>query len=251
MELRLERCNIRNLWLVYRNSHRVHQFTKTDMGVKTVNKTLKILLIIFSAQLTFFLVCCFLIHLSFLDADGFFENYSDWHEVEIPTESNLKPTVKLPNEWNFVIENDRLKIKDKEGNVIATEVYEGWRINHFLGSTKYDNKDQMDINPELPEYYQDLGSYELFTSIEKPCWIYKIESDGVTQYAINVNILSMYSVQGDYELFLLFDEQFTDIAFFKKILKSYFWVGYIRYDEDDYIYEKSQIALKDFYDETN
>ena len=61
----------------------------------------------------------------------------------------------------------------------------------------------------------------------------------------------MYSVQGDYELFLLFDEQFTDIAFFKKILKSYFWVGYIRYDEDDYIYEKSQIALKDFYDETN
>ena len=190
-----------------------------------MSKAKKISLIILSSVVICVLVLFVMLALSFLEADGFFENYSGWHEVEIPTESEFKATIKIPNEWNFVVENGRIKLKDNEGNVIATEIYEGWREDYYLGTEHYDNKEKMDINPELPEYCKDLDNYELFKGFEKPCYLYKIENVGIAQYAIKLEIWDMHGVYGSYMLSFLFDKQYDDTDVFEKMLKSYHWSG--------------------------
>ena len=163
-----------------------------------------------------------------LDGYGAFENYSGWKKVDIPTESELTATIKLPEEWKFVIENGRMKIKDDDGNVIATECYEGWRIDHYKGGVYYDNNDEMDINLELPDYYHDLDNYEFVKGASAPCYLYKITYESTTNYALRMDIMDKKSEFGTYCLFIVFDSKFDNMNLYDKLQKSYIYGGYIK-----------------------
>ena len=163
-----------------------------------------------------------------LDGYGAFENYSGWERVDIPTESELTATIKLPKEWKFVIENDRIKIKDVDGNVIATECYEGWRIDYDKGGVHYDNNDEMDVNPELPDYYRDLENYEFVKGASSACFLHKITYESTTNYALCMDIMDKKSVEGTYCLFIVFDSKFDNMTLYDKLQKSYLYGGYIK-----------------------
>ena len=61
---------------------------------------------------------------------GIYNNYIGWKSVEVPTETTMKATVWLRKNWFFTSDGERLYIKDEDGKIIATEVYEDWRILH-------------------------------------------------------------------------------------------------------------------------
>ena len=161
------------------------------------------------------------------DPDRYYD-YTGWKVVEIPTESALKATIRIPEEWSFVVENGRIKIKDTDGNIIATECYEGWRIDYSKGGVHYDNKGDMDINVELPEYYRDLDNYKLEQGVEPPCMLYKITDGTVTSYALLMHIMTENSVEGVYSEALVFDSSINDKQFFKKIQISYVFGGHAK-----------------------
>ena len=191
-------------------------------------KTLKKVCIVFTVLLLFPVMLFTLIFgFAWLDGYGVFENYSGWRRVEIPTESEFKATVKLPKEWDFVVEDGRIKIKDTDGNVIATECYEGWRVDYYQGGVHHDNKDEMDINSELPDYYRDLDNYEFVRGAESSCYVYKITEGSVSSYALSMYIMGSHIKDGSYTLFLVFDSKFSDLDFYEKIQKSYRFAGII------------------------
>ena len=63
---------------------------------------------------------------------GIYNNYIGWKRVEVPTETTMKATVWLRKNWFFTSDGERLYIKDEDGKIIATEVYEDWRISYTV-----------------------------------------------------------------------------------------------------------------------
>ena len=189
--------------------------------------TRKILIIVLSVFLTPVILFCALLGTIGLIEDGFFENYSGWREVEIPTDTEVKATIKMPENWNFVVENGRIKIIDTDGNVIAVECYEDWLYHYYKDGVRYTNKNDLNINSELPESYRNLDNYEYVVGASSPCYLYQITVDGKTSYALLIEIMDSIQTKGDYNLLLLFDSSINDIDFFDKIQKSHRWAGWI------------------------
>lgn len=161
-----------------------------------------------------------------------FENYLDWKKVEIPTESELRATVKIPKNWDFIVENGRIKLKDNSGNVIAVECYEGWSYDYYENGVRHSNYDEIDVNKDLPEPYRDLDSYELEYGSSSSCYLYKITVDSVTSYALEMYIMDKSNAEGSYYLLLLFDSEIDDKSFYKKIQKSYHFGGFVQVDAE-------------------
>ena len=164
---------------------------------------------------------------AYMSDTGMLLDYSGWQEKQIPTESELIATVKLPLEWSFVTENGRIIIKDNEGKVIATELFEGWYYNYDKGGVHYSNIDELDINSELPKPYTDVLDYELVKGSSSPCYLYKISAYDCEAYALNMNIMDRYDEEGAYCLFLVFDKSVSDMETYDKLQKSFRWGGFI------------------------
>ena len=159
--------------------------------------------------------------IGYMIEDGVFEDYTGWKEVEIPTDSELKARVKIPEEWYFVVEDGKVYLKDDSGNVIATEVFAGWLECYSKNGIHYDNFDENDINSELPLKFQDRHNFELVNGSEHGCYLKAIEVDEIVYYALNFEVMRDEEHEGFYTLFLIFDSEIKDIDTFDKIQKSY------------------------------
>ena len=62
--------------------------------------------------------------IGYMIEDGVFEDYTGWKEVEIPTDSELRARMKIPEEWNFVVEDGKVHIRDSEGNLVCPRAAE-------------------------------------------------------------------------------------------------------------------------------
>ena len=154
--------------------------------------------------------------------------YHGWRTVEIPTEGEYRSTIKLPEEWDFTCEDGRLYIKDTNGNTIATEIFEGQRINYNRGKQHFDNKDELDINPALSYPFSDVDCYELARMHDNGSRLRSITVDGVVSYALYMPIYSMEGYEGVYALLMLFNDTTVDESTLIKIQRSYNWAGHFK-----------------------
>ena len=143
---------------------------------------------------------------------------------EIPTDTSKKATVYLPENWEFVVDDEIIYIKDGD-KVVAREVYEEWREKYYLDGTYYDNKDELNINPELSECFKDLNNYEAIEDDIYACDIYKITDGDIERYAIYFTVTNSPVRNGAHVLFLLFENEYSDIKVLQKITKTYKWGG--------------------------
>ena len=189
--------------------------------------TRKIVITVFAVLLIPAVILAVMFEIGFMIEDGFFENYSGWKDVEIPTETETRATIKLPENWNFVVENGRIKIKDSDENVIAVECFEDWQYDYYNGDNRYTNNDKIDINSELSEPYRNLDNYKFMFSTGAPISLHEIIVDSISTYALKFEIMGSVSKDCTYKLFLVFDSNINDIDFFDKMQKSYRWAGWI------------------------
>lgn len=162
--------------------------------------------------------------------DGIYNNYSDWKQVEVPTDSTPKAKVRLPEDWYFFSDGERIYIKDEDGKIIATEVYEDWRISYTVSyqdgtKEKFDNKDEIDINKNLPKELQDLDAYKPYRVGEGSCYLYKAETEERDYYALIMVVVM--SNKKNYNLMLVFNDDTVSDKDFKKIQLSYRYGGFV------------------------
>ena len=162
---------------------------------------------------------------------GIYNNYIGWKRVEVPTETTMKATVWLRKNWFFTSDGERLYIKDEDGKIIATEVYEDWRILHTTSypdgrKETFDNKNEIDVNKNLPEELQDIDVYKPYKVGEGSCYIYKAETEDRIYYALIMNVI--IAKGKDYQLMLVFNDDTVTEKDFKKIQTSYRYGGYIK-----------------------
>ena len=179
----------------------------------------------------FLYVCSIFIALLFsISLLGGCSDYNGWKQVEIPTNSELTASVKIPEEWCFVEKNGRVYLEDESGNVIAKEIYEGWRIDYtyVVSGVHHNNQDEMDINPELREELRKLENYEFIEGDSSSCELYRNCASATKNYALRFQIMDRSSVDGTYMIAFVFEDEFNDLEILKKIQKSYQWGGLIK-----------------------
>ena len=162
---------------------------------------------------------------------GIYYDYKDWKLVVVPTDSTLRAKVRLPEDWDFVSDEGRLYIKDADGKIIATEVYEEWRIFHTTSypdgrKETFDNKNEIDVNKNLIEELQDIDVYKPYKVGEGSCYIYKAETEDRIYYALIMNVI--IAKGKDYQLMLVFDDDTVTVKDLRKIQISYRYGGYIK-----------------------
>ena len=145
-------------------------------------------------------------------------------EHEIPTDTERKATVYLPDNWKFAVEDGIIYIKDGD-KIVAREVYEEWRIKYYLEGMHYDNKDELNINPELSENLKDLSNYEVIEDDIFACDIYEVVDGDAVRYAIYFTVTNSPVRNGAHVLFLLFESEYSNIKILQKITKTYKWGG--------------------------
>ena len=183
-----------------------------------------VLLTIIMALLVSIVVPSVLLSIGFMIENGVFEDYTGWKEVEIPTDSELRARMKIPEEWNFVVEDGKVHIRDSEGNLVATEVYEGY------------DRGEKDFNENLTPEMLDLDSYEFVLGGENPCFLYKIETDNEVKYFLEMYIMSRTSTApkiGHICLMMMFEENVDIAGLYPKIQKSYRYGGLIKDGKPD------------------
>ena len=59
--------------------------------------------------------------------------YKGYYETKIPTDSTLRGTIKIPNEWEFITEDEVIQLIDKENKeVIAEQIVQGhMNFSHY------------------------------------------------------------------------------------------------------------------------
>ena len=159
-------------------------------------------------------------------------NYSNWYETEIPTNTEYngqiyRATVKLPNEWESINEDDIISIVDKKTKgMVATQVYCEWRINVGHGQEIINNWDELHFNEKIgldvsvEEYY----TLEICNSNGAGLFLF---DDGINQrYCVIYDIYTLYEKRGNYTMCIMFSDSIErDVI--QQFALSYHWVGYL------------------------
>ena len=149
-------------------------------------------------------------------------NYEGWHKEVIPTNSEYKASIKIPDEWHFESNDDIVSIKDQEGNEIAVEIYEDNWANGFKGPI-YIN-DTVKIN-EIEGYdICNEGNYKLDYLPSNGASLHKYEDGSYLRYLIVLKIYATFDEDYYFSMFFLNE---MEIEMIRKIMDSYQWGGRI------------------------
>ena len=180
-------------------------------------KLLKVFIVLALVIAVIFFICyC----LDALGLKAIFYNQFDWKRVDVPTETESKATIKIPKEWNFTVEEGRVYIKDCDGNVVATEIYEDYRQIYTQNGVKYDNINEISINESVVELMEKYIESDLIYVSGGGCRLYKCDfgEDG-NRYVFEINVL--ISEEGNYQLVLLFEDEYSNLEVFEIMDKTH------------------------------
>lgn len=147
--------------------------------------------------------------------------YRDWHKEEIPTNTELKGTIKIPDEWKFCLNGNIVSIKDGDGNIIATEIFQGKRT-----FDENDNWDSMHFNTVEGFDLSNKDNYNFKSAPGSGAYIYSFETDSISKYCLELPIYDELYTDWEYQLFMIFIYD-VDYDVVKKIAYSHEWGGFI------------------------
>ncbi|MBR7160704.1 MAG: hypothetical protein IKD20_06695 [Clostridia bacterium] len=152
-------------------------------------------------------------------------NYAGWKRVEVPTNTGVRATIQMPQEWDFRVEKGWVKIIDTTTDqLIAEQMYEERKEyeNQFVSLLVYNNDIPYDLRLHQDgklntQYkymnieYKSMGEF-LYqnTNTEEPLYVAEIHlGDYIYSYG------ERYSINGG---FLFYNQ--NDYKILEKILHS-------------------------------
>lgn len=106
-------------------------------------------------------------------------DYTNWKKVEIPTDTPLKGTIKIPNEWEFISEDGIVTLLDQENNrIVAKQIFQDWRWSGRIGKTEVDNWDDLTFKSNIDDVdFKNEDYYTFIKGQSRPAYIYSF-TDG-------------------------------------------------------------------------
>lgn len=157
-------------------------------------------------------------------------NYTNWKKVEIPTQSEYKGTIKIPNHYEIIDEDGIISLIDIDTNeIVAEQVYQEWRMNGHKGNQQINNWDELEFKSNISDLdikNQECYSFDRGYSNAVYTYIY---DDGVNKrYCLQFDIYADDDPIhiGDFSLLLIFKDN-IEYELIDKIAQSYRWGGFI------------------------
>lgn len=167
-------------------------------------------------------ICCFVLSVLLLNSCY---NYKGWKKVEFPTDTDLKASIKIKDEWEFVKKNNFIYLIDTNTNkVIAEQIFEGF-IDYLSDD---EQKHNLLINNSIGYDFKNYSNYTFYHGNVSGTWLWKY-NDGINDLCLlGFDVYYDYTF-GDYCCaFFWYDNPYSDE--FYKCLKSYRFAGVIKND---------------------
>lgn len=162
--------------------------------------------------------------------------YKGYYETKIPTDSTLRGTIKIPNEWEFITEDEVIQLIDKETKeVIAEQIVQGhFEIISNIDGNRIYNEDKLAFNEHTKYDIKNPNNYEYVKGYSNAVYKYKFSENN---QEFNVLEIGIYydNVLSDYYLMLIIYADIEDEKL-EKIIQSYGFGGILG-GEKDYIYD--------------
>ena len=162
--------------------------------------------------------------------------YKGYYETKIPTDSTLRGSIKIPNEWEFITEDGVVKLIEKETKeVIAEQIVQGhFELISNIDGNKIFNNDKLTFNECIKYDIKNPNNYEFVMGYSNAVYKYKYSENNQVFDVLDIGIYYDHDLS-DYYLMLII---YADIEEEKleKIIKSYSFGGTLGY-EKDHIYD--------------
>lgn len=168
-------------------------------------------------------ICCFVLIVLLLNSCY---NYKGWKKVKFPTDTDLKASIKIKDEWEFVKKNNFIYLIDTNTNkVIAEQIFEGFI--DFLSDDE--QKHNLLINNSIGYDFKNYSNYTYYHGSSSGAWVWKY-NDGINDLCLlGFDVYYDYTTFGDYCCaFFWYDNPYSDE--FYKCLESYRFAGVIKND---------------------
>lgn len=154
-------------------------------------------------------------------------NYNGWKKVEIPTNSEIKATIKIKEEWEFIAENNIITLLDKKSDtIIAEQIFQGV-VNNPNGETTDNDNRNFVVNTSLSYDYKNKDNYEFFGGNSHSVWVWKY-NDGTNElYLIGFHIYLDFTY-GHYDLAFFWYEDIETEDYYR-FIDSYRFAGEIKH----------------------
>ena len=153
-------------------------------------------------------------------------NYTGWHKEVIPTNTEYKGTIKIPDEWHFESNEGIVSIKDQEENEVAIEIFQGTRHYGYIGDEKVDNWDELEINHLEGYELEREENYTLIRGTSSASYIYQYSDDAHENYCLRMMIYDTpNNINYSLAIIFLIEIEYEDVD---KMAESYRWGGRIK-----------------------
>ena len=116
----------------------------------------------------------------------------------------------MPSTWRFDTDDNKVLLLDEKNNIIAREVYQGWRVETTLDNgSYYSNWDNLPFNKDLELNVSNQNNYgdKSTDSFFEDVYFKKYTENFVSYICAFYKIYDYLNVEGFYELCLIFDTQ--------------------------------------------
>lgn len=162
--------------------------------------------------------------------------YEGYYKVKIPTDSTLRGTIMIPNEWEFITEENIIKLIEKDTKeVIGEQIVQGhFEIISNIDGNRIYNEDKLAFNEYIKYDIKNPNNYEYVKGYSNAVYKYKFSENNQIFDVLDIGIYYDHDL-GDYYLTLIIYADIEDEKL-EKIIKSYSFGGVLG-GEKDYIYD--------------
>ena len=162
---------------------------------------------------------------------GYFTRYKDYYETEVPTNSRLRGTIKIPKKWDFIIDNGIVKLVDKTSNeVMAEQIVQGHlEVIGNENGYKIWNHEKLIFNENLPYDIKNPEKYEYVKGYSNAIYKHKFTDENKSFTVLDMASYYDKYLSNYYLILLIYDCFEEDIL--ENVILSYSFGGTIGYDD--------------------
>ena len=161
--------------------------------------------------------------------------YKGYYETKIPTDSTLRGSIKIPNEWEFITEDGVVKLIDKETKeVIAEQIVQGHFEHKKIDGNRIYNEDKLTFNEHIKYDIKNPNNYEYVMGYSNAVYKYKYSENNQVFDVFKIRIYNDHDLSNYYLMLIIYAD--IEAEKLEKIIKSYGFGGTLGY-EKDHIYD--------------
>ena len=158
--------------------------------------------------------------------------YKDYYKIPIPTNSLLRGTIKIPNEWRFVIDDEIIKLIDRDSREVIAEqiVQDHFELISNVDGNKIFNEEKLSFNNNIKYDIKNPKNYSFDKGYSNAVYKYKYTENSFVFDVLDIQIYRDKDLCIYYLMLIIYAD--IEDKKLEKIINSYCFGGVVGYEKD-------------------